>query len=145
IIVASIDPEDLKVDETVNKGPKLLKSYLEYALETSLRKGPVQAFELDRHPAAWYLKRAIKSEMPMGVHLETNLPFCDFMVQREGLYHGLLLTDDDHYYESPSAKSAHALMPRAFQLRNWKYKMLYSRNRWINREKFWLDVKRFMI
>jgi hypothetical protein len=145
IVVASIDPEDLKVEDTVNNGPKLLKAYLEYASESSHRKGPGQSFELDRHPSTWYLKRAVKSEMPFGVQMETNFPYCDFMVKREGEYTGLLLTDDDHYYESPSAKSAHALVPRAFQLRNWKYKMLYSRNRWVNREKFWLDVKRFMI
>jgi hypothetical protein len=142
IVVASIDPEDLKVEDTVNKGPKLLRAYLEYASETSSRKGPAQSFEVDRHPASWYLKRVVKNELPMGVALEGNLPYCDFMVKRDNEYSVLLLTDDDHYFESPSAKSAHALVPRSFQERNWKFKMLYSRNYWANREKFWLDIRR---
>lgn len=142
IVVASIEPEDLKVEETLNKGPKLLKSYLEYARETSSRKGPAQSFELDRHAASWYLKRVVKNELPFNVTLETNLPYCDFMLKRDGEFSVLLLTDDDHYFESPSAKSAHALVPRSFQNRNWKFKMLYSRNYWANREKFWLDIRR---
>jgi hypothetical protein len=144
IVVASIEPEDLKVDDTVNKGPKLLRAYLEYASEASQRKGPAQGFELDRHPASWYLKRAVKSEMPFNVHLEANFPYCDFMVKRDGEYTVLLLTDDDHYFESPSAKSAHAIVPRTFQWRNWKFKRLYSRNRWANAEKFWLEIKRLL-
>lgn len=142
VVVASIDPGDLKVEDTVNKGPKLLRAYLEYAAETSSRKGPAQSYEVDRHPASWYLKRLIRNELPLGVALETNLPYCDFMVRRDNEYTALLLTDDDHYFETPSGKSAHALVPRSFQLRNWKFKMLYSRNFWANREKFWLDIRR---
>ena len=66
------------------------------------------------------------------------------MVRRDGEYSALLLTDDDHYFESPSAKSAHALVPRSFQLRNWKFRMMYSRNRWANGEKFWLEIRKLL-
>ncbi|MEJ0032891.1 MAG: hypothetical protein WDO15_22125 [Bacteroidota bacterium] len=38
IIVASIEPEDLKVEDAKNRGPKLLKDYLVYAKEVITQK-----------------------------------------------------------------------------------------------------------
>lgn len=145
IVVSSIHAEDLAVEDSTNRGPQLLKAYLHFAREASARKGPAQSFDVDRHPASWYLKRIIKQELPFNVSLESNLPYCDFMVKRDGKYAVLLLTDDDHYFESPSAKSAHALLPRALQQRNWRFRMLYSRNRWVNAEKFWLEIKKVTV
>jgi hypothetical protein len=144
IIVASIEPEDLKVDDAKNRGPKLLKEYLIYAKASSHRDGPASVYEVDRHPASWYLKRVIKNEIHYSFTLESNVPFCDFMVGHNGQFSALLLTDDDHYYENPSAKSAHGLIPRALLHKNWKYKMLYSRNHWLNPEKFWNEIKKMV-
>jgi hypothetical protein len=144
IIVASIEPEDLKVDDAKNRGPKLLKEYLVYAKESSHRTGPASVYEVDRHPASWYLKRVIKNEIHYSFTLQSNVPFCDFMIGRNDQYSALLLTDDDHYYENPSAKSAHGLIPRALLQKNWRYKMLYSRNHWLNPEKFWNEIKKMV-
>ncbi len=140
IVVSSVEAKDLNVGETANRGPKLLKAYLEYAQESSSRIGPAQGYGLDRHSESWYLKRVLRNELPFDFSLEGNLPFCDFIVKRDGQYTLLLLTDDDHYFESPSAKSSHGLVPRVLTQKNWKYKMLYSRNHWVNREKFWHEI-----
>jgi hypothetical protein len=144
VIVTSIEPEDLKVDESKNSGPKLLRDYLAFAKESAHRKGPAPVYELDRHPASWYLKRVVKSEIHYTFSLESNVPFCDFMVGHNEQYTALLLTDDDHYFENPSAKSAHGLIPRSLIQKNWKYRMLYSRNHWLNPEKFWNEIKRLI-
>ncbi|HEX8060957.1 MAG TPA: AAA domain-containing protein, partial [Cyclobacteriaceae bacterium] len=142
IIVASIDPEDLKVEESTNRGPKLLKDYLAYAKEAAHRSGPAVVYEVDRHPASWYLKRVIKNEIHYSFTLQSNVPFCNFMVGHNEQYSALLLTDDDHYFENPSAKSAHGLIPRALVKKNWKYRMLYSRNHWLNPDKFWIEIRK---
>ncbi|HMJ71439.1 MAG TPA: AAA domain-containing protein [Cyclobacteriaceae bacterium] len=144
IIVTSIEPEDLKVDDVKNRGPKLLKDYLVYAKESAQRKGPASVYEVDRRPASWYLKRVIKNEIHYSFSLESNVPFCDFMVGHNETYSALLLTDDDHYFENPSAKSAHGLIPRALLQKHWKYRMLYSRNHWLNPEKFWNEIKKMV-
>ncbi len=144
IIVTSIEPEELKVDDAKNRGPKLLREYLAYAKESANRRGPATVYEVDRHPASWYLKRVVKNEIHYSFSLESNVPFCDFMVGHNDQYSALLLTDDDHYFENPSAKSAHGLIPRALQQKNWKYKMLYSRNHWLNPEKFWNEIKKMV-
>jgi len=144
IIVTSIEPEELKVEDAKNRGPKLLKEYLAYAKESSLRKGPASVYEVDRHPESWYLKRVIKNEIHYSFSLESNVPFCDFMIGHNEQYSALLLTDDDHYFENPSAKSAHGLIPRALQQKHWKYRMLYSRNHWLNPEKFWNEIKKMI-
>lgn len=144
IVVTSIEPEELKVEDVKNKGPKLLKEYLAYAKESANRRGPAMVYEVDRHPSSWYLKRVIKEEIHYSVSLESNVPFADFMIGHNDQYTGLLLTDDDHYFENPSAKSAHGLIPRALQQKNWKYRMLYSRNHWLNPEKFWNEIKKMI-
>jgi hypothetical protein len=66
------------------------------------------------------------------------------MVGHNDQYTALLLTDDDHYFENPSAKSAHGLIPRALVQKHWKYRMLYSRNHWLNPEKFWNEIKKLV-
>ncbi len=144
IVITSVQPEDLKVEESKNSGPKLLKAYLTYAKEAANRKGPSPVYEVDRHPPTWYLKRVIKDEIHFSFTLESNVPFCDFMVGKNENYTALLLTDDDHYFENPSAKSAHGLIPRTLVQKNWKYKMLYSRNHWLNPEKFWNEIMRMV-
>jgi hypothetical protein len=144
IIVTSIEPEELNVEDAKNKGPKLLKEYLVYAKESSSRRGPAMVYDVDKHPASWYLKRVIRDEIHYSFSLESNVPFCDFMIGHNDQYTALLLTDDDHYFDNPSAKSAHGLIPRALQQKNWKYRMLYSRNHWLNPEKFWNEIKKMI-
>jgi AAA domain len=145
ILVSSVEPEDLKVADTKNDGPRLLQAYLKYAREISTQQIPEEKAEPAPHKADWYLKSQIRDGLQKNYRAEEKFPFADFALKREGKYHGLLLTDDDIYYENLSCKSAHGLLPKLFQEKNWKQKMIYSRNWWMDKEKFWNEIGKFCL
>jgi hypothetical protein len=47
----------------------------------------------------------------------------------------MILTDDVRYFSSLSVKHSHAYIPAILNQKNWKYRMIYSRNLWKDREK----------
>ncbi len=136
-VVSSIHPAQLKVDESKNQGPKLFKKYLEYALaisEGSKISNPekLRIFHID-----WYLKSLLKSwEIPELSVFELNedLPFADLTVKKSGEYKGLIMTDDDLYFEGVSAKQAHAFRPFIMAKKDWPYTNLHSREFWLDKE-----------
>ncbi len=146
VIVSSIWPDELRVEDTKNHGPKLLKQYLQFAKEVSERNRKPFQSKRSAHHADWYLKDRIrqhgnfeKTELQVG-----TLPFADLVVKKETQYHGLILTDDDLYYQSISVKDPHALIPRLLEQKNWKHTMLYSRAHWQDRDKFFNEIGRFV-
>ncbi|MFZ5970870.1 MAG: DEAD/DEAH box helicase [Bacteroidota bacterium] len=143
MVVASIDGNELQVDNTRNDGPKLLREYLLFARQVSEGQAPPAKPQPASHAAEWYLKTQLRDGL-LGTHAaDERFPFADFVLKKEAQYHGLLLTDDDLYFQNPSAKSVHAQLPRLFQEKNWKQKMLYSRNWWLDKEKFWNEIGKF--
>ncbi|MEM6298955.1 MAG: DEAD/DEAH box helicase, partial [Bacteroidota bacterium] len=125
IIVSSILPQDLDVENAQNAGPKLLKAYLEYAHRVS--SGTYKASFAPRKPHAetWYLKEKLKDE-----NLNADLPFADLT----GESNALVRTDDEHYYESLSVKDWHVYRPELLKRKNWKFEDQYSRNFWLGKE-----------
>ena len=136
-VVSSIHPTQLKVDDSKNQGPKLLKKYLEYALaisESSHQTLPEKerSFHYD-----WYLKSRLTAwEIPelSEFILNEGLPFADLTVKEFDEYKGLIMTDDDLYFESVSAKQAHAFWPFIITKKNWPYTNFHSREYWLDKE-----------
>ena len=61
IVITSVDPEDLKVSQAKNKGPKLLKNYLAFAKEVAAKNFEShQKYERD-FEFSWYLKHQLKA------------------------------------------------------------------------------------
>lgn len=147
IIVTSIFPQQLKVDETKNDGPKLLKKYLQYALEVSKGEFSPVLKENNTHRGDWYLKNKIKTlEFEQGVHLEINeeMPFADLTVKSRGHYVGLILTDDDIYHQSISIKDMHIYTPFTLSAKHWKFVGVFSREYWHNKEAIKEQLFRFL-
>ena len=63
-----------------------------------------------------------------------ELPFSDLVAKEDGRFGKLLLTDDDLYYQSLSAKEAHAYWPINFNKKGWTFSKSYSREYWKNRK-----------
>ncbi|MGA0557679.1 AAA domain-containing protein [Larkinella sp. VNQ87] len=125
-VVTSIYPQQLTVENTANEGPKILKQYLEYALSVAEGAYVPQPRRTDRVPGA----RLLKDELKDGqTGLVEELPFADLTRKTADHYAGLLLTDDDLYYES-SPKDAHAYTPFALRMKNWPFQRVYSREYW---------------
>lgn len=148
-VVCSLAPNDLNVEDTKNAGPKLLKQYLQYALEVSEKKRKAFAGKKPEHKKEWYLKTKVKEwigEKFKNVAVEeSNFPFADLVILKNNEYYGLLLMDDDLYHQAFSVKDPHAIMPIVQEKKNWKHTMSFSRNYWLDKEKFFNEVGRFLL
>jgi len=145
-VVTSIWPEELRVEETKNMGPALLKKYLEYAKDISEQREKPLGLSDIKHNPDWYLKTKIKDQGNFEeTELQTgSLAFADLVVKKASQYYGLILTDDDLYHQSISVKDSHALIPQLLEQKNWKHTMVYSRSYWLDQNKFFNEVAKFV-
>ena len=127
IIITSVQPEQLKVDDIKNEGPKLLRQYLEYARLVSQGLYKVSVTENVDHGSDWYLAKRLYSETVKN----SWLPFSDLIVTGQNEIKSLILTDDENFSNTTS-KTAHATIPLLLKMKGWEYTLLFSRNYWIN-------------
>jgi hypothetical protein len=146
IIVSSIDPQQLKVDQTKNLGPKLLKEYLNYALDVSEGRYKPSITPEVSSSKNWYLKKKILENSSFeGVDFSTELPFGDITLKEGNDFLGVILTDDDLYYQNPSMKDAHAYSRFSLSNKNWKFKGIFSREYWSNKSDVEESINRFIM
>ena len=136
IIVSSIWPQELKVESSKNEGPKLLRAYMEFAKSVSEGKYKPLPSAMDIGSTDWYLKTKLEKYLKNEVQCEakSELPFADITISSNSNYLGVISTDDDLYYQSPSIKDFHVYTPFTLSAKHWKYKGFFSRNYWQNRE-----------
>ncbi|WP_255518015.1 ATP-binding protein [Fulvivirga sp. M361] len=147
MVISSIMPSQLKVEETKNDGPKLLKKYLEYALDVSKGKFKPSLMPADKRHAHWYLKQQLDKWLVDNFDAFTfkeELPFADITVKSSEQYLGLILTDDDLYYQSQSIKDAHVYTPFVLSKKKWNFTGVFSREFWNNREVVKENLSRFV-
>jgi hypothetical protein len=125
--VTSLWPSQLQTDQTANAGPKMLKAYLEYALNVSEGKFRAVPVPTGKFRSDWLLKDQLVKRNP---DFAKELPFGDITVKEEGAYKGLILTDDDLYHYSKSSKEPHAYLPLLLRQKNWPFSRFYSREYW---------------
>jgi hypothetical protein len=129
VIVSSILPHQLKVENSVNDGPKLLKSYLAYAMDVSKGNYKPKPYHSEKYRANWLLKQQLAQQNE--AYLE-ELPFSDLTVKQANLYQSLILTDDDLFFEHLSPKETYAYIPEGLRAKGWQFKRIYSRQFWKN-------------
>jgi len=141
-------PQQMDVGQAKNKGPKLLKEYLEYAWQVSQQKYNSQPLPYSQRSTSWFLAQKLKAWTDQAVEgyvASREFPFADLTVKNEdNHYIGLVNTDDDLYYQSESAKDMHAYRPAHLALKNWKFKNIYSRQFWQQRESIEEQLNRFI-
>lgn len=126
-IVSSILPNQLRVEEAQNDGPRLLKSYLEYALNVSEGNYKPQAHHSEKYRADWLLKEQL---LAANAQYSKELPFADLTIKNNQSYEALILTDDDLYYEHLSPKETFAYIPAGLRAKGWKFERVFSRDFW---------------
>lgn len=126
-VITSLWPNQLQTEQSANEGPKILKAYLYYAMEVSEGKYRPELVIDKKHRSEWLLKDKIAEE---NDSLKKELPFADLTVKQAGRYEGLILTDDDLYFGSLSAKEPHAYLPMLLRTKNWPFQRVYSREYW---------------
>ena len=146
-LIASITPDQLKVDKTKNLGPKLLKQYLQYAWDVSQGAFRPKPMPDPDHSASWYLKNQLKSltdTEPAAIELKEELPFADLTIKKNSQYLGLVLTDDNLYYQSASVKDSHVYIPFALSKKYWKFKGFFSRQYWMDPQGMKEELQKFV-
>ncbi len=124
-LVSSILPQELRVEDAQNEGPKLLKKYLEYALEVSEVRYLPKPLSNENFRTDWFLKEQLKNHNPLYI---SELPFADITVKTENdNYESLILTDDNLYFSSISPKEPHAYLPINLRAKGWKFERIWSR------------------
>ncbi|PWK23001.1 AAA domain-containing protein [Arcicella aurantiaca] len=126
-VVSSILPNQLRVEDAQNEGPKLLKSYLEYALMVSEGKYESKPFRSEKYQTNWLLKEQLLCTNDLYFK---ELPFADLTVKNAQRYESLVLTDDDLYYESLSPKETFAYIPAGLRAKGWAFERIFSRQFW---------------
>lgn len=134
VLITSIWPEQLKIQESKNAGPRLFKEYLEFALNVSELRFKAGVFATGMAGSQWYLSSHIKiwgDQRLAGFNFEENtLPYADLNVKKDNQYLGLILTDDERFYKSVSIKDSFAYTPALLKKKNWNHRMVYSRQFW---------------
>ena len=131
-IVTSLLPSQLNTDQAANAGPKLLKLYLEYAWAVSNGKWKPDSQEDKSHSQDWYLRKKLEFEAK-GIQVTKELPYADLTVKHREEYRGLILTDDELFFDTLSPKETYSYRLTQFIQKNWPYHQFYSREYWINR------------
>lgn len=141
-VMSSLLPHQLKVEEAKNEGPRLLKKYLQYAYEVSEGQYKPTLDSSQETPFAQYLKNKISEQGGDLSTIEEDLPFSDLSI-KTNRYEGLILTDDNLYFQSLSAKDAHAYIHFMFQQKGWDVTRVYSREFWKSENRFFGLLKEF--
>jgi len=150
IIVASILADQLKVEDAKNAGPKLLKEYLQFGWQVSNGSNPHYNPTKSklRQATSIQLKNIMQELLPHRIEAsieDETVPFADLVVKNKNQYTGLILTDDMHYFESMSAKAWHAQTPHLFELKHWNYTLAHSRQYWMDPDRFFNEVGKFVL
>ncbi|SMG21311.1 Superfamily I DNA and/or RNA helicase [Marivirga sericea] len=146
VIVSSLYPDQLKVDDAKNNGPKLLKAYLHYALDVSKGNFKPKPKPSISFQSSWFLKTKVREELEgtvKSIKAEEELPFADLSFKSNNQYKGLLLSDDNLFYDNPSVKDIFAYTPFLLSKMNWPYIQIKSRNFWNDKEELMERVVQF--
>jgi superfamily I DNA and/or RNA helicase len=136
-LVSSIMPQQLRVDDTKNEGPKMLKKYLEYAWNISQGKGKEYIQADADHSQFWYLKNrliGLKRDSFGDIDIDTSMPYVDIAIRQGNQFLAAIVTDDQLYYQDISIKASHVYKHLVLKQKNWNYATFYSRQFWLNPE-----------
>ncbi|MFY4776155.1 AAA domain-containing protein [Metabacillus sp. RGM 3146] len=153
IVVSSIEPEDLNVANTSERGPKLLKSYLKYARAVSEGKlEDVQAVvqevneavnthvvQQDLHFDSPFEEQVYQQLRNLGYEVTTQVGMSGYRIDMavvhpndRSRYILGVECDGAMYHSSPSARERDVYRQRYLESRGWKIERIWSRNWWKN-------------
>lgn len=152
-IVSSIEPSDLNVSNVKNDGPKLLKSYMEYAKAVSLvRRDEIESILtlLNENKATKKQLTALQFDSPfeeqvynqltkLGYTLDTQVGMSGYRIdlavvhpRNPQKYILGIECDGAMYHSSASAKERDVYRQRFLENKGWNITRIWSRNWWRN-------------
>ncbi|MCZ8355220.1 MAG: AAA domain-containing protein [Cyclobacteriaceae bacterium] len=137
-VVSSIEPEELKVDQTLHIGPKLLRAYLQFVKNQMINSFTSQTENLKNGNS--YLSSKIENEKLVG----SPWPLVNLLVRDNQTYKGALLTDDDNLALHLSVRAFYAYLPTLLQHKNWKYQYINSRQYFMQPKEIETKINRLL-
>jgi hypothetical protein len=156
IVVCSFPPEDLKVDGAKNDGPRLLKSYLQFARavseENAERAGGILkslggSTEEDMRtqnasaiPRGGLAERLAPMLREAGLELELGLGDTQYKLDmaikdKQGNYLLGIECEGSNYFSGKTSKEREIYRPSALKDRGWKVHRVWARNFYLDPEK----------
>lgn len=132
VVISSIYPQQLQVENTANEGARLLRAYLEYAFAVSQQGFHTnQLWNAATRPAsAPTLAQRLQAA---DERLRPGHPFADLIAIDTGKHPTeMIMTDDLTLYRAVSARSVFVYQPLHFTRKLWQYRYVFSRNWWKN-------------
>lgn len=151
IVVSSIEPEDLNVANSSERGPKLLKSYLKYARAVSSGKIEdinVVIQEINETVNTHVVLQALHFDSPfeeqvyqqlrnLGYEITTQVGMSGYRIDMAVVHpndHSRYILgiecDGAMYHSSPSARERDVYRQRYLESRGWTIERIWSRNWW---------------
>lgn len=153
IVVSSIEPEDLNVSNTTERGPKLLKSYLKYVRAVS--GGKIEDIrsviqEMNEVVNTHTVHQALHFDSPfeeqvyqqlrnLGYEITTQVGMSGYRIDMavvhpndRSRYILGIECDGAMYHSSPSARERDVYRQRFLESRGWVIERIWSRNWWKN-------------
>jgi len=154
IVVSSIEPSELDVSNAKNRGPKLLKAYLEYAKATSENNRELISSTLKDvqdgshtvvtapalHFDSGFEVQVYEMLVELGYDVHTQVGLSGYRIDLAVVdpndptkYLLGIECDGAMYHSSPSAKERDVYRQKFLEDRGWKIERIWSRNWWKNR------------
>jgi hypothetical protein len=136
VLISSLKMSDFRERHMKNAGIRLLKEYLAYVDEVQQGTATLalrpDAPGYDRN---WSFRDRLIGNY--GSHEVVENPYSavmDLEVNENGKAVAAILTDDQRFFSSKTAKEAFVYHPRLLSSRNWNIVFLFSRQYWLDKE-----------
>ncbi|SHN27307.1 Protein of unknown function [Cyclobacterium lianum] len=136
ILITSLSTADFRERHQKNPGISLLSKYIAYASDIENGNNPVKS---ELHVAGFHNSWSLKDRLMgnYGNHEVTENPYVkvmDLEVKENDKALAAILTDDQRFFASKTAKEAFVYHPQLLTARNWNMVFLFSRQYWLDRE-----------
>jgi superfamily I DNA and/or RNA helicase len=126
-VISSIEPEDFRPGQLSNPGLALLREFLSFVkVQAKYRNIPAPEVAVDGFEIDWSLKNRLLEE---NSHYSRQIPSAvmDLIwTDGEGSERAIL-TDDQRFFNAPTAKAAIAYHPILLEAKGWKWEWKWSR------------------
>jgi len=146
-IVSSLGSNQLNALVTNHPEVQVLKAYLQFARNPAIKSGKTNQKTTLTFDPQWYLKIKVKEiieQINPDLEVLFSAPFADIIIKNNGEACGIILTDDEIYFNALSSKQTHIYEPALLVTRKWPNLAIHSREIWLSKTDLYQKIKRFI-
>lgn len=127
-VISSIEPEDFRPGQLTNPGLALLREFLAWVkVQSKARKIPSPEVKVPGFELHWSLKnQLLKSDSCFSKEIPSAV--MDLIRTDQEGNQMAILTDDQRFFDAPTAKAAMAYHPILLEEKGWNWEWKWSRN-----------------